>query len=310
MCWRAGTDSLPRMTRSAAPGLLIAFAVLVAGLLLAFTVGRYPIGLADLFNVVAAKLTGRAADVPSAVESVIWQVRGPRVLAAALVGAALAVAGTAFQGLFRNPLVSPDHPRRVVGRGARRGARHLFLARRVRDPGVRLRRRARRGRGGLSDRLGGARARPDPGAGADRRGDRLAARRRRRPREVSRRSLQPASGHDVLAARQPRRHQRRRSRAAVRPGRARHLGAAGAALAHERDVAAGRGGACARASDRPAAHRHRRRGDAGDLGERRDRRHHRLGRSRGAASSRARWSGPISRGSFPPRRCSAAAFCW
>ena len=38
----------------------------------------------------------------------IWQVRGPRVLAAALVGAALAVAGTAFQGLFRNPLVSPD----------------------------------------------------------------------------------------------------------------------------------------------------------------------------------------------------------
>src|SRR5262249_6744179 len=35
-------------------------------------------------------------------------VRGPRVVAAALVGAALAVAGTAFQGLFRNPLVSPD----------------------------------------------------------------------------------------------------------------------------------------------------------------------------------------------------------
>ena len=35
-------------------------------------------------------------------------VRGPRVVAAVLVGAALAVAGTAFQGLFRNPLVSPD----------------------------------------------------------------------------------------------------------------------------------------------------------------------------------------------------------
>jgi iron complex transport system permease protein len=39
---------------------------------------------------------------------VIFEIRGPRVLAAALVGAALAVAGTAFQGLFRNPLVSPD----------------------------------------------------------------------------------------------------------------------------------------------------------------------------------------------------------
>lgn len=96
------------LSRSAAPGLLIAFAVLVAGLLLAFTVGRYPIALSDFLEVLLAKLTGRASGVSPAVESVIWQVRGPRVLAAALVGAALAVAGTAFQGLFRNPLVSPD----------------------------------------------------------------------------------------------------------------------------------------------------------------------------------------------------------
>ena len=96
------------MSRSALPSLLIAFVFLLVGLLLAFIVGRYPVSLGDVFNVVTAKLAGRAADVPPAVESVIWQVRGPRVLAAALVGAALAVAGTAFQGLFRNPLVSPD----------------------------------------------------------------------------------------------------------------------------------------------------------------------------------------------------------
>src|SRR5262245_61311423 len=96
------------MTRTATPGLIIAFAVLVAGLLLAFMVGRYPVGLGDLWSVMAGKLTGRATGVSGAVENVIWQVRGPRVLAAALVGAALAVAGTAFQGLFRNPLVSPD----------------------------------------------------------------------------------------------------------------------------------------------------------------------------------------------------------
>jgi iron complex transport system permease protein len=89
-------------------GLLIAFAVLIAGLLLAFTVGRYPVSLGDLFHLVVAKLTGRTPDVPAAVQNVIWLVRGPRVMAAALVGAALSVAGTAFQGLFRNPLVSPD----------------------------------------------------------------------------------------------------------------------------------------------------------------------------------------------------------
>jgi len=96
------------LTRSAAPGLAIAIAVLIAGLLLAFTVGRYPVSLAELANVLFSKLTSHRADVSPAVESVIMQVRGPRVLAATLVGAALAVAGTAFQGLFRNPLVSPD----------------------------------------------------------------------------------------------------------------------------------------------------------------------------------------------------------
>jgi iron complex transport system permease protein len=96
------------LTRSVGPGLAIAIGVLVAGLLLAFTVGRYPVSLADLFAVLLAKATGHSADVAPAIQSVVLQVRGPRVLAAALVGAALAVAGTAFQGLFRNPLVSPD----------------------------------------------------------------------------------------------------------------------------------------------------------------------------------------------------------
>ena len=95
------------MTRSL-QSLLIAFIFLLIGLLVAFVVGRYPVSLGDVVHVVAAKLAGRVVDVPPAVESVIWQVRGPRVIAAALVGAALAVAGTAFQGLFRNPLVSPD----------------------------------------------------------------------------------------------------------------------------------------------------------------------------------------------------------
>jgi iron complex transport system permease protein len=96
------------MARSSFPGLLISFAVLVAGLLLAFTVGRYPVGVGDLFAVIIAKLGGHPAKVAPAIETVIWQVRGPRVLAASFVGAELAVAGTAFQGLFRNPLVSPD----------------------------------------------------------------------------------------------------------------------------------------------------------------------------------------------------------
>jgi len=96
------------MSRSSVPGMLIALAVLIAALLFAFTVGRYPAGLGDLFHVIAAKLAGRPSGVPHAAIDVLLRIRGPRVLAAVLVGSALAIAGAAFQGLFRNPLVSPD----------------------------------------------------------------------------------------------------------------------------------------------------------------------------------------------------------
>jgi hypothetical protein len=89
-------------------GLAVAGVVLLAGVVVAFALGRYPVTRIDLVQVLAAKLTGGPSGVPAVAETVIWQIRGPRVVAAVLVGAALSVAGTAFQGLFRNPLVSPD----------------------------------------------------------------------------------------------------------------------------------------------------------------------------------------------------------
>ncbi|MCL4798182.1 MAG: iron ABC transporter permease [Burkholderiales bacterium] len=84
-------------------------ALLLAALVLfAMSVGRFPLGPGEILAVVWAKLTGAAAVAPSAAETVIFQVRGPRVAAAIVIGAALAAAGTAYQGMFRNPLVSPD----------------------------------------------------------------------------------------------------------------------------------------------------------------------------------------------------------
>jgi iron complex transport system permease protein len=96
------------MRQSALPGLTIALIVLAAGLVVAFTIGRYPVSLAELLDVLWSRALGRAPSAPAAVENVVLLVRGPRVMAALLVGSALAVAGAAFQGLFRNPLVSPD----------------------------------------------------------------------------------------------------------------------------------------------------------------------------------------------------------
>src|SRR3954451_4784973 len=96
------------MTRRFLPGLIIALGVLALGLVVAFTVGRYPVTLAELADVLFSRVTGRPSAASATVENVVLLVRGPRVIAAVMVGAALAVAGTAFQGLFRNPLVSPD----------------------------------------------------------------------------------------------------------------------------------------------------------------------------------------------------------
>ena len=78
-------------------------AIVLLGLVAAaFAVGRYPVSLSELVSVLAGQ------PVAANVETVVFQVRGPRVLAALMVGAALAAAGTAYQGMFRNPLVSPD----------------------------------------------------------------------------------------------------------------------------------------------------------------------------------------------------------
>ncbi len=88
--------------------MAIALALLAAGFAFAFLIGRFPVSVGDVLAVFWSKIAGGESGVSAATETVILQVRGPRVLAAFLVGAALAVAGTAFQGLFRNPLVSPD----------------------------------------------------------------------------------------------------------------------------------------------------------------------------------------------------------
>ncbi|MEH7382854.1 iron ABC transporter permease [Bacillus sp. JJ1533] len=50
---------------------------------------------------------GWLSDVPKNIEMIIWNIRLPRVLLALCVGASLALAGAAFQGLLRNPLADP-----------------------------------------------------------------------------------------------------------------------------------------------------------------------------------------------------------
>lgn len=83
-------------------GALILLAVLVATGLLA---GPAPLSVADVCGAILRRLSGQPAE---AIDAIVFQLRLPRVMAAVVVGAALAASGAAFQQLFRNPLVSSD----------------------------------------------------------------------------------------------------------------------------------------------------------------------------------------------------------
>jgi iron complex transport system permease protein len=82
--------------------------VLVFAVTYSVTLGRYDIGMWDVWRILWANIVPRA-DPPwtDVQESVVELVRMPRILAALLIGAGLAVSGAALQGLFRNPLVDP-----------------------------------------------------------------------------------------------------------------------------------------------------------------------------------------------------------
>lgn len=90
-------------TRGPGGGVLIILALLLILVALAsLTIGSYSLSLHDWWRVLTAPAESGTAGI------VLLQVRFPRLLAAMLVGGGLALAGAAYQGLFNNPMVSPD----------------------------------------------------------------------------------------------------------------------------------------------------------------------------------------------------------
>ena len=93
------------MTRRAAAVLSIApVAVFFASLF----VGRFVIAPAEVARILWAQFFPITHDWPASVETIVLQIRFPRSIMAMFVGAGLAASGAAYQGMFRNPLVSPD----------------------------------------------------------------------------------------------------------------------------------------------------------------------------------------------------------
>jgi iron complex transport system permease protein len=84
--------------------ILVPLAVLCVSLF----VGRFTVPAADVARILASRLWPIARDWPASAETIVLQIRLPRAILAMFVGAGLSVSGAAFQGMFRNPLVSPD----------------------------------------------------------------------------------------------------------------------------------------------------------------------------------------------------------
>ena len=87
--------------------ILLSLAVLLFAMsVIACGIGPFRIPPLDVLKAVLHRVT-EGSDA-SAIDTVLFSIRLPRIAAAAFVGAALAAAGAAYQSLFRNPLVSPD----------------------------------------------------------------------------------------------------------------------------------------------------------------------------------------------------------
>ncbi len=75
---------------------------------LSFTMGRYPIRLEELIHTVYYHFKAPELITDPNMNTVLFNIRIPRVFVVLMVGAGISMAGSAYQGMFRNPLVSPD----------------------------------------------------------------------------------------------------------------------------------------------------------------------------------------------------------
>ncbi|MEA4923588.1 MAG: iron ABC transporter permease [Eubacteriaceae bacterium] len=79
------------------------FAALMILIIACLCVGKYSVSVADCFRIIFGQSTGDTMDA-----KIILSVRMPRVMATVIVGSSLALSGAVYQGIFKNPLVSPE----------------------------------------------------------------------------------------------------------------------------------------------------------------------------------------------------------
>jgi iron complex transport system permease protein len=99
---------------AAVPGLTLGWGVigaviLTGALLIGFAVGPVDLGVGAIVREILSHIPflGVSSPLDDTEQAIFWQLRAPRVVLGALVGAMLASAGAGYQGVFRNPLADP-----------------------------------------------------------------------------------------------------------------------------------------------------------------------------------------------------------
>ncbi|MDD4715480.1 MAG: iron ABC transporter permease [Oscillospiraceae bacterium] len=87
--------------------LALAFLLLIA-LFSSLFIGRYAISPLDVSRLIRAQLTGMDSGLAPAAHTAFFTIRLPRIIGTVFVGGGLAAAGAVFQGVFKNPMSSPD----------------------------------------------------------------------------------------------------------------------------------------------------------------------------------------------------------
>ena len=96
-----------RRSLAAASPWLLGVLLLIAAVL-ALSAGRYPVSVSKVTGIILDPLMGGDTTWTESEAMVIWMVRVPRIVLAALIGGGLALSGAALQSVFRNPLADPQ----------------------------------------------------------------------------------------------------------------------------------------------------------------------------------------------------------
>lgn len=86
----------------------ICFFIYIIVFFISIGIGRYYVSIGDIFKILVSSVLPINQTWDPAMERVILYIRPSRLFVGSLVGASLGLAGATFQGLFKNPLVSPD----------------------------------------------------------------------------------------------------------------------------------------------------------------------------------------------------------